>query len=88
MSNTKKKVLNVSEVCTLVYVGPTIPGIANHGTAYNNGIPQGLRKEAEKKPLLNKLIVDITDMPEAIRSINRKTGVIYEAYKTVNKEGE
>lgn len=67
----------------IVYIGPTIPGVAISGEVYTNGIPQALKEAAETKPLLNKLIVKLSDLPKANKSIVQKSGAYYAAYKSV-----
>ena len=67
----------------MAYIGPTIYGVAVHGTVYKDGIPKKLQEAAVKKPLLEKLIVKLSDFAEAQKSIIRKQGVYYEAYKSI-----
>jgi hypothetical protein len=67
----------------MAYVGPTIVGVAKHGTVFNNGIPKKLQEAVAEKPLLGKLIVKLSDFAEAQKSIIRKKGVYYEAYKSI-----
>lgn len=46
---TKKTTRKAAEAAgTVVYCGPSIRGVARQYTAYNNGIPQGLKEAAEK----------------------------------------
>ena len=42
---------------TVVYCGPSIKGVAKQFTAYNNGIPEGLKAATEKNKVLAALIV-------------------------------
>ena len=79
----KKKTAAVQPVAPLAYVGPTIPGVATKGEVYTNGLPDALTAAAERKPLLNKLIVNLTDMPNAQRDIILGRGVCYAAYQSV-----
>lgn len=65
------------------YVGPTILGVATKGEVYTNGLPDSLVAAAEANPLINKLIVDLGEMPNAQRDILLKRGVYYAAYKSI-----
>jgi len=80
-----KKITPAVKVTTepVVYVGPTINGVAKHGTVYEGGIPKELQAAVKEKPLLEKLIVKSSDFAEAQKSIIRKSGVYYEAYKSI-----
>lgn len=85
MSTVKKKSTVQIDNEPLAYLGPTIPGIATEGEVYTNGIPTALRNAAAEKPLLNKLIVKLTDMPAAQKEILKKNGSFYEAYVSATK---
>lgn len=80
-NNSPKIAEPVSEA--RAYVGPTIRGVAQHGTVYSDGIPKSLQDAVAEKPLLGKLIVKLSDFSKAQTSIIRKQGVYYEAYKSI-----
>ena len=50
---------------TLIYIGPTLPGIISHATIYRNGIPEHLQATAEKCPAIRSLMIPIEDLPHA-----------------------
>lgn len=79
----KKQKEQQTVVTPRAYVGPTIPGVATKGEVYTNGLPANLTAVAESNPLINKLIVDLDEMPNAQRDILLKRGVYYAAYKSV-----
>ena len=68
---------------TVVYCGPTIKGVARQFTAYNNGIPEGLKAATEKNKVLAAMIVPLEELPEAMRQLRQKSGRIYTLYKAV-----
>ena len=68
---------------TVVYCGPPIRGVAKQFTAYNNGIPEGLKAATEKNKVLAALIVPLEDLPEAMRQLRQRSGRIYTLYKAV-----
>lgn len=71
----------------LAYVGPTIPGVAVYGEVYTNGLPAAVAAAAAEKPLFNKLIVPLPEMPYAQRDIILKEGAYYAAFRSVKKGG-
>ena len=68
---------------TVVYCGPSIKGVARQFTAYNNGIPEGLKAATEKNKVLAAMIVPLEELPEAMRQLRQKSGRIYTQYKAV-----
>ena len=81
---TKKTTRKAAEAAgTVVYCGPSIRGVARQYTAYNNGIPQGLKEAAEKNKILAALIVPLEELPEAMRQLRQKSGRIYPLYQAV-----
>lgn len=68
---------------TVVYVGPTIAGIASHGTIYNNGLPEGLKKAIEKEPVFRGLVVPTANLAKAINDLQTKSGVTHTLYNKV-----
>ena len=81
---TTKRTKKAAEAAgTVVYCGPSIKGVARQYTAYNNGIPEGLKQAAEKNKILAALIVPLEDLPEAMRQLRQRSGRIYTVYKAV-----
>lgn len=81
---TTKRTKKAAEAAgTVVYCGPSIKGVARQYTAYNNGIPEGLKQAAEKNKILAALIVPMEDLPEAMRQLRQRSGRIYTLYKAV-----
>ena len=81
---TTKRTKKAAEAAgTVVYCGPSIKGVARQYTAYNNGIPEGLKQVAEKNKILAALIVPLEDLPEAMRQLRQRSGRIYTLYKAV-----
>lgn len=81
---TTKRTKKAAEAAgAVVYCGPSIKGVARQYTAYNNGIPEGLKQAAEKNKILAALIVPLEDLPEAMRQLRQRSGRIYTLYKAV-----
>lgn len=63
----------------LMYVGPTIPGIAIQNTVYEQ-IPEAAREAAKGFPVFLDLFVPIRRYPDVERQLRDKTGRFYSAF--------
>lgn len=54
----------------VMYMGPTLRGVVRSGTVFENGLPKNLSRLAEKRPVINNLIVPLADMVEVKKAIN------------------
>lgn len=45
----------------VMYMGPTLRGVARSGSVFENGLPANLSKLAEKKPIIKNLIVPLAE---------------------------
>lgn len=77
----------------MMYVGPTIPGVAIQNTVYAE-IPEALEEAQKECPEMGNLYLPIMKYAMAEQMIRKKYGYIYTAYKkaleykeTRNKEG-
>ena len=52
------------QATTVVYCGPSIPGVAKQYTAYTNGIPTALAEAIVKQPAMEGLVVPLEQFPE------------------------
>lgn len=77
MAKTKKPEQTTG---TVVYCGPTIPGVANQNTFYTNGIPAQLAEAIEKFPPMRGLVIPLEQLPEAMKRLNGKYGHVYRLY--------
>lgn len=68
---------------TVVYVGPTVPGVANQNTFYTNGIPTPLAEAIVKQPAMEGLVVPLEQLPEAMKNLRSGTGHISRLYRLV-----
>jgi len=85
MSNEKKKTTEtVAKVPAkpepVLYVGPTIKGIAITGTVYA-GIPDAALKAKEEAPLIANLFISPAEYGKAHQQIKAEKGWAWEAYK-------
>lgn len=66
---------------TVVYIGPTFPGIAKQNTIYNNGIPAGLARKAKEKPVVASLIVPVSQFAAASAELVKDGSALSILYK-------
>lgn len=60
----------------IVYIGPTITGVATRNTVYDK-VPEALERAAKERPYLSGLCVPISKMSDAMGQINRQQGSAY-----------
>lgn len=65
---------------SLIYVGPTITGVAARNTVFDS-VPPSIGAAAAEKPWLLDLCVPLSALPDAIEQIREKRGAIYNVYK-------
>ena len=75
----KKKTTNE----TVVYCGPTIPGVARQYTTYTGGIPAPLTEAIQKNPAMEGLVIPLDQLPEAMKKLRGGYGHIYRLYRLV-----
>ena len=68
---------------SVVYVGPTIPGVGTHNMVLNNGLTEGLKAAQEKEPAFKALIVPISELSRATNDITMRCGATYTFYEKV-----
>ena len=68
---------------TVVYVGPTIPGVANQNTFYTNGIPTPLAEAIANNPSMGGLLIPLDQLPDAMKKLNGEYGHIFRLYRLV-----
>lgn len=71
------------EVEALVYVGPTIVGVASHNTIFNNGLPDNLKVAIDKEPVFKGLVIPVNRLADALKEIETKSGATFSLYEKV-----
>ena len=56
----------------VMYMGPTLRGVARSGSVFENGLPANLSKLAEKKPIIKNLIVPLAEQWKQRKQSTRK----------------
>lgn len=77
----------------VAYVGPTIRGVVQPGTIFNNGLPDALQKKVKENPVLRSLLVPVRELGKARKELQNETTAISACYKKAasmldKKEGE
>ncbi len=54
---------------TVMYVGPSIRGVACTGTLYRNGLPEVLKREMERRPAVGGLVGPVSALAAAQRQL-------------------
>ena len=65
----------------IVYVGPTIPGVANKNTFYDDAPSEALLAACEEAPFMASLIVPMSGLAEALVQLRYENGAMYALYK-------
>lgn len=74
-----KKTVKPDKPSKVVYVGPTITGVATRNAVYAE-LPENLSKAIQTRPYLNGLCVSIPQLPGALEQLDRRQGGIYTLY--------
>lgn len=80
-------VADKKEKRNLMYLGPTIVGVARHGTVFKGGIlPAGAQECIAKFPPMSRLFVRLDEMPRAARQLKEKQGTLWAVYAQVEQK--
>ncbi len=72
----------------VIYMGPTIRGVAVQGTVFEDGIPPELQKIAVHERAVNALIIPVKDLPRANRELATAGSALDILYKKAEKKME
>lgn len=68
----------------VMYIGPTLRGVAKSGAVFSDGIPKKLEKLAAKKPIIKNLIVPISGIVQAKKDVDTEGTVAAVAYDRIS----
>ena len=80
----EKTAAQVQQDKSVLYVGPTINGIAITGPVYSD-IPDAAKEAKADVPMILNLFIPIREYGEAERMIREKRGYVYSAYAEAQK---
>jgi hypothetical protein len=63
----------------LMYVGPTIPGVAIQNVVYTD-IPEGAKNACKEVPQMRNLFLPVKQYPMAAQMLRERSGFVYVAY--------
>ena len=72
----------------VMYIGPTLRGVAKSGAVFSGGIPKKLEKLAAKKPIIKNLIVPISGIVQAKKDVVTEGTVAAVAYDRISALSE
>lgn len=68
----------------LMYLGPTITGVARRGTVFKDGVlPKKAQECIAELPQMDRLFVEVDKMPEAVRELRKKQSALGAIYNQV-----
>lgn len=73
---------------TVMYLGPSITGVAATGTVYNNGLTPQMQAAAEELPALNTLLVEIGGIVQARHDLRDRNSGISICYRKAEEYAE
>lgn len=71
---------------TVMYLGPTIKGVAATGTLYNNGLPKEMEEEVKKQPLIKELLIPLGQIAEKQKALKDRGSAISTIYQKIATE--
>lgn len=77
------KAKKAEQTATVVYVGPSVPGVANQFTFYREGIPTALAEAIRDTPAMEGLVIPLEQLPEAMKMLRGGSGQIFRLYRLV-----
>ena len=72
----------------VMYIGPTLRGVAKSGAVFSGGIPKKLEKLAAKKPIIKNLIVPISGIVQTKKDVDTEGTVAAVAYDRISALSE
>ena len=70
----------------LMYLGPTI-GVVRHSVVFKDGVlPEKVKNCIKELPMMEKLFVEVENIPEAIKELNKQQSALGTIYTQVKKK--
>ena len=73
---------------TMVYMGPSIRHVVQHGTALKGGYPPALAAEMEMQPFIKDLMIPVSEVAEARKELKKDGRRLAALYKRIEKGRE
>ena len=69
----------------MIYVGPTVPGVAERNRIYRGDVPKEIGKMAGKNPYFANLLVPTTQLKTARQDLETKGSVLDVSYRKIEE---
>lgn len=71
MSDMEKRTVKCQEAEreTVMYIGPSIKDVVLTGTLYNNGLPEPLKREIERRPVVGSMVLPVNGLSKVYRQL-------------------
>lgn len=80
-----KKIVKTEKQTKMVYIGPTLPGVAKERNIYIGGITPQLEEACRKMPVLQDFIVPLTDYDNYVKELKNPASALSSLYKDIEK---
>lgn len=71
---------------SLIYLGPTIPGVVRHANVFSNGLPSVLENAVSEYPVMRRMIVPISEAPALTKELNKEESAAKNVYAAIVKK--
>ncbi len=72
----------------MIYVGPTIPGVAERNRIYRGSVPEAIGEMAGRNAYFANLLVPVTTLREAREELGTKGSVLAVSYRKMEEAVE
>lgn len=69
----------------MIYVGPTVPGVAERNRIYREDVPKGIREMAGENPYFANLLVPIMQLKVARQDLETRGSVLAVSYRKMEE---
>lgn len=77
-----KKLIKPKKV---VYLGPTLPGVAKEGTIYISGITPQLEEACKRMPAIREFVVPVDTYEEVVKRLKDSENGMSQIYQYISK---
>lgn len=64
----------------MIYIGPSIRGVAQTGTVFRNGLPESLKKMMNEAPVFNSLLIQVKELGKARKELKEGSSALTACY--------
>lgn len=71
---------------SLIYLGPSIPGVVRHANVFNGKLPASLEKAVSEFPIMRHLIVPVSEAATLTKELHKEQSAAVNIYAAVVKK--